>query len=447
MNENNRKEPLPTSRQASPAGDTDTGMQGNAAQDTDPKATKSAPPPGGRGRTDVGAAYSYFEGKSAPPPPKKSGKKSWLGKIFLLAVIAFGVVMMVQLGSSMSEEQKSLGEVLSQLDPLFGSLTLLAILLILFIDAAKYFIALSATTKRPHPLISLKVALLGRYYDNVTPFATGGQPMQIYYLHKKGFSGGLSAAVVFIKYAFNTCAWLFVAAVAMIFGGSALSSVSTGGFLKVAGWIGWCVNALVPLFIFGFIIFPTFSQKLTEWLIRAGVKLRIVKNKEHALNRAYDVVRDFRSSFAIMAHHPFEFVLLSLSCIVELSLTFALPFFIMKAFGGLGAEAGFAVLVEVMALNAYATFASSVVPTPGNSGAIESTVTMAFSYIASSILIWVVIFWRFSTYYLYILIGVGITVYDFIASFLQKKRQMPNLKDSAATVPGERHSPDERADT
>lgn len=391
---------------------------GNSSSDNYTKATK-------RGRTDINEAYSYFDSKNPPPPPKKDKKKSWIGKIFLLAVIAFGVVMMVQLAGSMSSEQKPLWEVIAQLDPLYGTLTLVAILLILLIDAAKYFIALSATTQKAHPLISVKVALLGRYYDNVTPFATGGQPMQIYYLHKKGFSGGLSAAVVFIKYAFNTCAWLFVAAFAMIFGASSLSKVSTGGFLQITGWIGWCVNALLPLFIFGFVIFPKFSMKLTEWLIRIGHKLRIVKNKDAAIEKAFDVVRDFRSSFAIMAHHPLEFILLSLSCIAELSLTFALPFFIMKAFGGLGAEAGLAVLIEVMALNAYATFASSVIPTPGNSGAIESTITMAFSSIANSILIWVVFFWRFATYYLYILIGVGITVFDFVESFLQKKKQLP----------------------
>ncbi len=188
--------------------------------------------------TDLSEAYSYFDSKSTTPPPKKDKKKSWLGKIFLLAVIIFGVVMMVNLAESMSSGQKSLGEVLAQLDPLFGTLTIVALLLILLIDAAKYFIAISATTKKAHPLISLKVALLGRYYDNVTPFATGGQPMQIYYLCKKGFSGGLSAAVVFIKYAFNTCAWLFVAAIAMIFGGSALSMVSTGSFLKITGSAG-----------------------------------------------------------------------------------------------------------------------------------------------------------------------------------------------------------------
>ena len=395
----------------------------------------------GRPRTDVADAYSYFDSKSTPTPPKKDRKRSWIGKIFLLAAIAFGVVMMIQLANSMSSEQKTLGEVFAQLDPLFGTLTIVALLLILLIDASKYFIALSATTRKGHPLIALKVALLGRYYDNVTPFATGGQPMQIYYLHKKGFSGGLSAAVVFIKYAFNTFAWLFVAAIAMLMGGGALSKVSTGGFLKITGWIGWGLNALLPLFIVSFVIFPTFSKKLAEWLVRIGAKLRIVKDKDATMASAFDVVRDFRSSFAIMARHPVEFILLSLSCIVELALTFALPFFIMKAFGGLSADAGVAVMIEVMALNAYATFASSVVPTPGNSGAIESTITMAFSSIASSILIWVVFFWRFSTYYLYIIIGVGITVFDFVASFLQKKKVMPidgtAAEDTPATLPSE----------
>lgn len=383
-----------------------------------------------RGRTDLSDALSHFDAKSAPtPPPKKSRLKSLLGKSFLLAVILFGVFMMVGLANSMSSEQKSFSEVIAGIDPLFASLTVAAILAILLLESAKYFVALSATTGRPHPLIAIKTALLGKYYDNVTPFSTGGQPMQIYYLHKKGFSGGLSAAVVFIKYAFNTCAWLLVAALSMLLGGSALSKVSTGRFLKITGWLGWGVNALVPLLIFGFVIFPVFSHKLTEWLIRAGNKLRIVKDRERTMDKALGVVRDFRSSFAIMAHHPLEFVLLSLSCIVEISLTFALPYFIMRAFGGLHAEAGLAVLIEVMALNSYATFASSVVPTPGNSGAIESTITMAFSYIASSVLIWVVIFWRFSTYYLYILIGVGITVYDLIASLFQRRRQATSAQD------------------
>lgn len=376
-----------------------------------------------RGRTDLSDALSHFDTKSAPPPPQKSRAKSLFGKLFLIAVIIFGVVMMVGLGNSMSSEQKSLSEVLSGLDPLFLSLTIAALLIILLLESAKYFIALAATTEAAHPAIAVKTALLGKYYDNVTPFSTGGQPMQIYYLHKKGFSGGLSAAVVFIKYAFNTCAWLLVAALSMILGNSALSKISTGRFLRVTGWIGWGVNALVPVFIFGFVLFPVFSRKLTEWLILAGKKLHIVKNPDETMSKALDVVRDFRSSFAIMAHHPPEFILLSLSCIVEISLTFALPYFIMRALGGLHAEAGLAVLIEVMALNSYATFASSVVPTPGNSGAIESTITMAFSYIASSVLVWVVIFWRFSTYYLYILIGVGITVFDLFAGLRQKKKQ------------------------
>ena len=47
----------------------------------------------GRQHTDVADAYSYFDSKSTPTPPKKDRKRSWIGKIFLLAAIAFGAMM------------------------------------------------------------------------------------------------------------------------------------------------------------------------------------------------------------------------------------------------------------------------------------------------------------------------------------------------------------------
>ena len=60
-------------------------------------------------------------------------------------------------------------------------------------------------TGKCHFRAGMKVAFIGKFYDNVTPFATGGQPMQIYYLNKKGLTGGTSSAVIMIKY----FAWMF----------------------------------------------------------------------------------------------------------------------------------------------------------------------------------------------------------------------------------------------
>ncbi|MCQ2386358.1 MAG: flippase-like domain-containing protein, partial [Clostridia bacterium] len=89
---------------------------------------------------------------------------------------------------------------------------------------------------------------------------------------------------------------------------------------------------------------------------------------------------------------------------------------------GIGKDPGLSAMLDVMALNSYATFASSVVPTPGNSGAIEGVITMAFSYVAPSILIWVVMLWRMSTFYLYIVLGVLVTLFDLLQNMIAKKK-------------------------
>ncbi|MDE7257139.1 MAG: lysylphosphatidylglycerol synthase domain-containing protein, partial [Clostridia bacterium] len=111
-------------------------------------------------------------------------------------------------------------------------------------------------------------------------------------------------------------------------------------------------------------------------------------------------------------------ILLILVSFGEVGLTFATPFFIMKAFN-CPVEG---MLFTVMALNAFATFGVSFVPTPGNSGVVEGLGALAFSAFAGATLAWSVLFWRLSVFYIYIFIGIGITVFDVIVKNLKYKK-------------------------
>ena len=115
--------------------------------------------------------------------------------------------------------------------------------------------------------------------------------------------------------------------------------------------------------------------------------------------------------------------MLILLCFVEIFLTFAFPYFIMKMFAGLTDADGITVMFTVMALNIYATMSSSVVPTPGSSGVIEGVLTAAFSTLAGGVLIWTMFAWRFGVYYVYIVIGIFITAFDFVRKLIRNKKQ------------------------
>ena len=56
-------------------------------------------------------------------------------------------------------------------------------------------------------------------------------------------------------------------------------------------------------------------------------------------------------------------------------------------------------------------------PTPGNSGALETAFSLVLTSVAEGVLFWTVFGWRFLSYYSFILIGLCI----FIADFIRKK--------------------------
>ena len=363
-------------------------------------------------------------------PPKKK-KYGWVGYVLLLAVIALGIFMMFQIVAEMGHEVKALDEVIAASDWRFALVSVAVILAIFVCLGFEYVIVLKATTGKFHFRAGIKTAFIGKFYDHVTPFASGGQPMQIYYLNKKGFHGGVSSAIVLIRY----FAWMFCFVGLSLVFMSVFTGVLQGQeqssrlILTIGGWIGLVVNMFLPLLLILFVVLPKFSYGLASGVIKIGCKFKIVKNKDKAMEKVTKIVDDFRSSFAIMSRSPLKFIILILLCLIEIFLTFAFPYFVMKMFSGLTDADGIHVMFTVMALNIYATMSASVVPTPGNSGAIEGIVTAAFSALAGSVLLWTVFVWRFGVYYIYIIIGLVVTVFDFIRKLVRsrKSRKTENI--------------------
>ncbi len=360
-------------------------------------------------------------GGTVSEPPKRKRLKRILWNVFLVAVIAAGIWSMFGVVKEIDHDAgATFGEVIRGASPLFCVVLLAVFLGIMALDIAKFSIISKTVTGKFRIVTSAKTNFIGRYYDAVTPFSTGGQPMQIYYLSTKGINGGNSSAIVLIKYVFSILCWIALGAALMIAGAvqGVLDNVSGGNLLKITGWIGIAVNLIVPIFVLLFLVLPKFMHKLTAGFIKLGAKMKIVKNVDKATERALKTVDDFKSAFTHMATSPVKFVALILVCLCESALTFSIPYFVMKAFScpvdGLA--------LAVMSLNVFAIFGVSFIPTPGNSGVLEGMGALAFSVAAGASLIWSVITWRLLTFYIYIIIGLVISVYDMIKKNIRSKK-------------------------
>ena len=356
--------------------------------------------------------------------PKKK-KYGWIGYVLLVAVICLSVWMMLEIVMVDADEYKSFGDLLAASDWRFALIALAVLLVTLACVALEYVVVIKAVTGKANFRAGIKVAFLGRFYNNVTPFSTGGQPMQIYYLHKKGYSGGVSSAVVLIQYFVWMICWLMVSTILMACNVGVLDKLNDTYriLLLTLGWVGLGINLLLPLMVILFVVLPKFANKLASFVVGAGAKIKLVKNKEKTLGKATKIVADFRNSFKIMSRRPVLFILLFLMCLVEVFLNFSLPYFIMRAYSGI-TEAGILTMFAVTALNAYVTFGVALIPTPGNTGAMEGVGALAFSaFVTGSVQFWSMFTWRFAVYYIYILIGLGLTIFEFIRKIVRSRRK------------------------
>lgn len=352
--------------------------------------------------------------------PKR--KRAWLGNLFFVVVLAVTLVLVYQLSANAAEgEQKTLREIFGNMRTDYAVMAVGALFVMIFLDSMKYFVILHATSGKKYFGTSLKTSLLGKYYDNITPFASGGQPFQIHYLHKKGFSGGESTAVIFIKFCFNILIWLAICLCLMVFNRGALdvyvADDTQRRLFVVLGWIGFAINCSIPVVIIAFAVFPKLMETLTRWFLALGYKLKIVKSRDAVVIKAKRIAKDFRAAFVIMTHKPLHAVGLALICVCEQFLSIMLPYLVVVAMAGATIEPNVQLMFAIMTMNVYVSMSVTAVPTPGNSGALETAFSLVLTSVAEGVLFWTVFGWRFLSYYSFILIGLCI----FIADFIRKK--------------------------
>ena len=108
---------------------------------------------------------------------------------------------------------------------------------------------------------ALKSSMVGQFFSCITPFASGGQPMQIYLMSKQGVDPGIATAGLMQKFLVYQSTLTIYSLLAII-----LRWNFFGGTMQVmwgAALIGFASQALV---IMGILLF-SFNRKITRKLI------------------------------------------------------------------------------------------------------------------------------------------------------------------------------------
>ena len=274
---------------------------------------------------------------------------------------------------------------------------LLCLALAIAAGTAKLVLIMNRTTGRSSWSVALRTLLIGRYYDNITPAAVGGQPFQIYYLKGNGYSTAESAAIPLSAFMSMQLAFIVLAAAMFIgFGDLILSDT-----IHFTAWIGLLFYGFFPVVILLSVIFPKAIARATEGLFGLLSKMRLVKDRDASIAKARGQIEEYSDCIRGLLKRPrlcVQIFLLSVAYQVAIN---TIPFFVLLAFGG--SLNWFSCLVTALAINSSISF----IPTPGNAGAAEGSFYLVFSHLTTGSVFWAMLFWRFFSYYAWIILGWG----------------------------------------
>ncbi len=275
----------------------------------------------------------------------------------------------------------------------------------------------------------MKLALIGKYYECITPFSSGGQPMQIYYLHKNGVPSAKGASIAMVKYGVHMLGFTVVAALVMGIGvpwlGKLIDNEATLNVVVICGWIGFGINAFIPVFVTLVVFLPRQVAWLVNLCVKILHKIRIVRHPEKWEAKVRKWFDDFAVFSQFVYKNPLAFLALFLLCLGEPVIELIFPYLVLVGMlgGSVAGMQGGELFFAVMVLAMYATYAATFIPTPGNSGAIEMIFMAAFATMTESVLFWFVLFWRFIIYYTWIVLGLGMNVADFAGNMRRRRKE------------------------
>lgn len=323
--------------------------------------------------------------------------KKWfrggLSIVLLCTLVSSGLILFSSLRSGQNIP-------FNQLDYRALILALLALIASWFIEACRIRLIASGLGEKISLAKIFNINLASAFIGNITPFASGGVPTQIYLLCQAGIQPGKSSAIVTLRVILSTLFFTVLAPLVLIFYHTTFSF----GLLHKITTIAIPVSVLISLMLITFIVRPKLAkslicfplQKLQARTNRFGFQARI----EPYLNKFLTEVETFHQSIRTF-RKGWNFFLVILATFAYWACFFTIAPFLIYAFG-LNAEGVFlkSILIQFILL-----FVIAYIPVPGGSGIMELGFFSMFVFIPAQIRAIILLLWRLLSYHLATFVG------------------------------------------
>lgn len=214
---------------------------------------------------------------------------------------------------------------------------------------------------------NLKYALIGFFFSAITPAASGGQPMQVYYMHKDKIAVSNSMLALLLNLTSMQVVTIGFALISVCFNYKYLNGVLIAFFI---------VGILLNLSALVLLLIAIISKRLSRGIINFVEKILKffkVRNIEAKKEKLESELEKYHESAVYIKQNKKIIIQLLLTTLVQFFVYYSVTFWTYKALGMNGAN-----ILEITSMQSVLFATVSGIPSPGAVGVTEGAFTEIF---------------------------------------------------------------------
>lgn len=262
---------------------------------------------------------------------------------------------------------------------------------------------------------------VGFFFSCITPSATGGQPMQVYYMNKEKIPVPVAAVVLMIV-TITYKLVLVVTGLGIVVFGQGFLHRYLEEILPVF-YLGLLLNVFCVSFMTVLVFHPVLAEgillKGMEWMER----LHLLKRRETRRIKLQNSMQVYRETAAYLKEHRKVIVSVIVITFVQRFALFAVTYMVYLAFGLSGTDRK-----DVVLLQAVISVSVDMLPLPGGMGISESLFLKIFVPVFASLTLPAMVLSRGLGYYSQLLISALFTIVAQIYYMLKEQKRHDVIK-------------------
>lgn len=278
----------------------------------------------------------------------------------LLIIITFAVLLK---GEDITQILNILGSVKIQ----YVFIGILCMAIYISCEAINIGRSLKILNEKSTFIQNLKYALIGFFFSAITPAASGGQPMQIYYMHKDKISVSNSTLALLLNLTSMQIITIGFALVSLCFNYQYLNGVLIVFFI---------VGILLNLSALVLLLIAIISKRLSRGMVHFAekvLKFFRVKNIDAKKEKLEKELEQYHESAVYIKQNKKIMIKILLTTLVQFFAYYSVTFWTYKALGMNEAN-----ILEITSMQSVLFATVSGIPSPGAVGVTEGAFTEIF---------------------------------------------------------------------